>query len=272
MSNTIKLFDSLPGIGIFNKTVVFRSPMQLPDEKVVKLRVSRVQVSDRIPNVFDARPYGIQFDNTRVRVATGVDPYQDIQLEPGLYLTGATLGAAINAAIASLGWWMNPADPGLIITENPVIDRFVITIIDTKLALGHGGPFHLDLRAATNNGSNLWHTLGFLSTTELIGSGTYNSPNVPVMETQGTTCVVCCSVMPVRLVNENYQPYVADVDFAGKFSTSDNIWPTGNVGNDMIIYSGPRTISQATFYVLTDEGIPMVFMNGRLKIEILFYW
>lgn len=271
MSNTIKLFAKLDDIGIFNEVVTFRSPIQLPKDTTVKMRVSRVQISDRIPNVFDARPHGVNFNNRTLRVGTNLLPYTTIILESGLYLTSAMLMAAINAALNSMGWWNIPNDPGFTISVNTVIDRFIIKINSTKLAPAVGTQFYMDLSEATTD-SQLYRTLGFLPTTSFVADGTYTSPNVPQMETQGTSCVVCCSLMPPRLVNESYQPYVADVDFAGKLTASDNIWPPGNVGNDMIIYSGSRTISQATFYVLTDAGTQMVFMHGRLKIELLFYW
>lgn len=272
MSNTIKITDELLGIGIFNKTISFSSPLQLPKNKEVNMRISRVQISDRIPNVFDANPYGIEFDNRRVRIGTDVHPWVTIQLDPGLYISSDMIQAAINATINSLGWWADSNDPGFLLQTNAVIDRFNIIIDSTKLLPLHGTQFYFDLQESTTNSSKMWYTLGFTSTSVFMADGVYTSSMVPNMDTQGTSCVVCCTIMPPRLVNTDYQPYVADVDFSGKLDASDIVWPQGNIGNDMIVYSGPKTINQATMYVLTDKGLPMVFLNGRLQIEILFYW
>jgi hypothetical protein len=272
MTNTIKLYQHLTSAGVFDRVVNFHSPVQLPKDVTVKLRVSRVQVSDRIPNVYDGRAFGQAFDNTTVSVSTNVHAVPvTIKLEMGLYMYAATIEAALNAAINTLGWWQNPADPGLLIALNPVIDKFVLTIDSTKLAPAHGNQFKLSLQQSLNN-SMMWRTLGFTPTTSFTVDGDYTSNVEPEMDTQGTACVVCCSIMPTRLVNEIYQPFVASIDFAGKTTTSDSVWPSGNVGNDEIVYSGSRTITQANFYVLTDEGAPMIFMNGRLSIELLFYW
>lgn len=270
MSNTIKLHDYLSDTGVFDKTIYFTSPIQFPPGEI-KIRVSRVQISDRIPNIFDGRPFGQSFNNTLLRVGNNVDGWVTIQLETGLYMYAAMIEAAINAAINSLGWWADDKIPGFELMVNTVIDRFVIKIDSTKLSPLHGTQFWFDLAEATTN-SKLYYTLGFKFNFTTLVDGTFTSPILPMMETQGTVCVVCCSLMPPRLVNTIFVPYVADVDFAGKTSSSDNVWPQGNVGNDMIIYTGQRSITQAQFYVLTDEGRPMVFMNGRLNIELLFYW
>jgi hypothetical protein len=275
MSNTLKLTDFLTGVGIFKKTVVFRSPITLPPGvpggPQVKIRVSHVKITDRIPNVFDSRPYGGTFNNTQLRIGNNINGWVVVTLQPGLYLTAEVIGSAVNAAAASLGWWTVPGDPGFTFSTNSVIDKIVIRIDSTKLSILHGTQLWLDLSEATT-GTKIWHTLGFASTTSITVDGTYSSSVTPMLDTQGTSCIVCCTVMPTRLVNEKYLQYVADVDFAGKLTPSDNVWPPGNVSNDNIIYSGPRTISQATFYVVTEEGTPMVFMNGRLSIELLFYW
>jgi len=237
----------------------------------VKIRVSSVEISDRIPNVFNARALGVPLNNTTLRVGTDTQPYLNVTLEAGLYLTAAMINAAINAAINSLHWWLVPSDPGLTITENTIIDRFVVKIDSSKLAPAYGTQFKLDMRESTT-GSTFYKLIGFSSTSELTLDGPYTSSVLPVMDTQGTTCIICCSIMPARLVNSNFQQYVATVSFAGKTTASDNLWPPGNVGNDEIVYPGSRTITQANTYVVTEDGLPMVFMNGRLIVELLFYW
>lgn len=271
MANTIKLYQYLPSIGVFDKTVAFPTPMQLPISNQIKIKVNRIQISDRIPNVFNAYPYGFPFNNTRLRVGTDVDPYFFIKLDPGLYFNAAVIEAAINKTLNSLGWWTDPTNPGLTILENNIIDRLVITIDSTKLAAGHGTQFYLDLRKSTT-GCDMAYTLGFADTTEFTVDGEFTSTQEPQMDTQGTSCIVCCSIMPSRMINETVLPYLAEVDFAGKTTSADNIWPSGNVGSEKMVYSGPRTITQARFYVLTSTGKPMVFLSGQLSIELLFYW
>ena len=271
MANTIKLYQYLPTLGVFDKTVAFRTPMQLPVSNQIKIKVNRVQISDRIPNIFNGYPFSLPFDNTRLRIGTDVHPYSVVQLENGLYFNAIVLQAAINKVIEGLGWWTDPTDPGLTIHENTIINKLVITIDSTKLVAAHGTQFMLDLRKSTT-GSDLAYTLGFPDTTEFTADGQYNSTLVPQMDTQGTACIVCCSIMPQRMINESVLPYVAEVDFAGKTTTSDNVWPSGNVGSDMMVYAGPRTITQAHFYVLTTENKPMIFLYGQLSIELLFYW
>jgi hypothetical protein len=270
MSNTIKLTDFLPGEGVFNKTVNFKSPLRLPASEV-RIKIAQVKITDRIPNVFDSRVFGVNFFNTTMRIGTDLHGWSIVRFPTGLYLDAEMIGAALNNVINSLGWWTNIASPGITFSTNSIIDRIVITIDSTKLNPLHGTQIWLEFTEALLGGSKLWYTLGYTDTTRFTVDGVYTSPSVPMLDTQGTSCIVCCSIMPPRIVNDIFVPYVADVSFAGKLTPSENVWPPGNVANDDIVYQGPRTILQATFYVLTEEGRPMFFMGGRLTIEFLFY-
>jgi hypothetical protein len=270
MSNTIKLTDFLSGEGIFNKTVNFKSPLRLPGGEV-RIKIAQVKISDRIPNVFDSRVVGVNFFNTVFRVGTDLHGWINVVLPTGLYLDAEMIGAAMNNAINTLGWWANVADPGITLVTNSIIDRIVLTVNSTKLNPIHGTQLWVDFTELNLGGSRMWYTLGFTDTSRFTVDGVYTSPNVPMLDTQGTSCIVCCSIMPPRTVNDIFVPYVADVSFAGKLTPSENIWPSGNVANDDIVYQGPRTIMQATFYVLTEDGKPMLFMGGRLTIEFIFY-
>jgi hypothetical protein len=271
MANTVKLYDFLTGVGAFNKIVSFKSPILLPSGVTTRMRVSHVKISDRIPNVFNARPFGVEFQNTKLRIGNDVDGWVTVELQTGLYLDAETIGAAINSVAQGLGWWATPNIPGFTLTTNTVIDRIVIKVNSTKLDPAHGTHLWIDLNHINTDESKMWYTLGFPDTTTILTDGTFVGTSIPMLDTQGTSCIVCCSLMPPRLVNDYYLPYVADVDFAGKLTPSDNVWPPGNVGNDGIVYNGPRTITQATFYVLTEENKPMIFMGGRLSIELMFY-
>lgn len=271
MSNSIVLRSSITTIGTLEGNLVLRTPVKMPSNGQVKIQCSSMQVSNRIPNIYNGAVLGLNFNNTMLRVGTDLQPYQLIALDNGVYASGPIIMAAVNAAINTLGWWMNPKDPGLSISLNDVIGKFVIVIDSSKLNPAFGSQFRFDLQEATT-GSTLYKTLGFLSTTLLVADGLYTSPNAPVMATQGTTAVVVSSLMPPRRYNEDYKALVADVAIAYSVIPNDLIWPPGGVISTVLIYSGPRTITQATFNVLTTDGAPMVFLSGQLIIELAFYW
>lgn len=274
MTNTVILRDSLTSIGVFNKTVSFKAPIKLPQGggNLVKVQCSAIHMPNRIPNVFDGTPYGINFDNRFVRVGTDLLPYQTIQLEPGLYLNGYILMQAINTAINdTLGWWLDPKIPGLTLVVNEIIDKFIIKIDSTKLNPAVGTQFYFDLREATT-GSQMYSTLGFLPTTLFTVDGTYSSVAVPKIFTQGTTAMVNSSIMPARLINDDYQSLVAAVAFTPTVSATTIDWPKAGELSTTLVYSGPRIITQATFSVTTVDGNKMVFLDGPIIIEIAFYW
>lgn len=271
MANTLKMTDRLDTLGIFNKTISFPTPLTLPKEGKMCLKVTKVQLSNRVPNVYDTTGVTTSyFNNTRVRIGTDLLGFITIKLEPGIYLQPTDFQNALNATINTLGWWLDPKIPGLIILWNFVVDKFVIKIDSSKLNPASGTQFYLDLRESTTS-SQLYRTLGFLSTSYLDHDATYDAPNYPKLDTQGSSCLVCCSLMPSRIINNTFLPYAADIDLIPTYIPANYEWPSGNVGNDQMVYAGPRTIIQANIYCMTNAGLPMIFLYGDLRIDLLFY-
>jgi hypothetical protein len=271
MSNTIRLFETINSIGTIDKTVIFKSPIQLPADRTVKIRVSQIDLYGYFPNIFEPGIISPVFHNNTLTVSTNRPTIAKISLETGVYNTIEEIMAAINAAINTLHWWQNPDDPGFTAVKNTVIDRFVFKIDSMKLNPVYGTLFAVSFDESID-GSQLWKILGLTSTSVFPTNGIYRAPNPPDVFIQGPSAVICCSIMPPRIVNDGYQPYLADVNLVDRRTTSDLTWPTGNVGNDNIVYSGSRTISQARFYMLTPDGKPVIMISGYLKIELLFYW
>lgn len=272
MTNSIVLRDELNSIGVFNKDVLLKSPLKLPKDTIIKIQCSAIHMTNRIPNVFDGTPYGVNFNNTRVRVGTDLIPYQTIQLEPGLYLTGYILMQAINDAInTTLGWWLDPKAPGLTLLVNDVIDKFIIKIDSTKLNPVVGTQFYFDLQETTTN-SQMYLTLGFLPTTVFTIDGTFSSVALPRMNTQGTTAFVISNLAPPRLVNDKYQSLVAAVSFTPTTAGAIIDWPKPGEISTTLVYVAPRAINQVSFSVLTSDGYPMVFLDGTIIIELAFYY
>jgi hypothetical protein len=267
------------GVAPLDGVVTFIAPMLLPQRKVPKMRVCSVTISDRIPNVYDARPY-YDFNNTLLQVYTNnPGSLTTIQLERGLYLEASDIADAINATINSLiggSWWTNPLDPGITIAANPVINRIIITLDSTKLKAPHTGVF-LDLRKATT-GTDLATTLGFSQAIALIGAGVLplnpiesvaSDQNV-LVDAQGTECIIQSSLIAARRKNADFSRTLAIIPFAGKRTASDNVWPSGGLVSPEMVYEGTRTISAFDIQVKTDEGRPMLFMSGKLNVVVAF--
>jgi len=272
MANILEFTNEIQSIGLLDKEITLSSPFKLPLSRDIDLQVQSIQISDRVPNVFNGKPYGVNFDNTHVRISTNIHASQDIQLDAGLYLTADIITAAINAAINdSLHWWLNEDDPGLTVVSNDVIDKVTIEIDSTKLDPVHGNQFLFDIRQATTN-SDMRLTLGFIEANSyMIVDGLYTSDFLPKLDTQGTYCNVRASFMPLRKVGTEVQRTVANVSFAGKLNPSDNLWPMLGVLSPKIVYDGDREISSYTVSVKTDKGLPMIFLNGLLYFSIAFY-
>lgn len=275
MTNILEFSNQISGTGLLDKTVKLSCPLELPkitSSTGVKVQPTSIQISDRIPNIFDGTPFGIPFNNTLLRVGTDTQPYVTVWLWDGLYFDSNAISDAINAAInANLFWWTNPADPGLAIITNSVADRFVISIDSTKLNPLYGTQFRLDLRYAIT-GSTLATTLGFPTTTLLVADGDYPSPSVPVMDTQGTACVIIASFSPQRRHNDTSTRVLATVPFAGKTTPSDNVWPASGQLSPMMSYRDTATITEYTINVKTTAGQPMLFLGGQLLVTVAFYW
>jgi len=269
------------GVSPLDGRTDFLSPLVLSAElkPYPKMQVCSVAISDRIPNIYDARPY-YDFNNTLLQVYTNnAGSLTTIQLERGLYIQPSDIADAINATINGLiggSWWTNPLDPGISIVANPVIDRIVITLDSTKLKLPHTNVF-LDLSKAST-GTDLATTLGFSQAISVIGAGLLplnpievvaSNQNV-IMESQGTECVIQSSVMSSRRTNNTYARTLAIVPFAGKLTTSENIWPSAGLVSPKVTYEGPRSISSFDVQVRTSDGRPMLFMSGRIAIVIAF--
>lgn len=272
MANVFSPYEVLSGPGVFNVTRGLTSPIILPTKSLRKelyIRATQIEISDRIPNVFNGNAYGVSFDNTKLRVGTNTEAYVTVELPMGLYLEASMLNAAINSAINNLGWWTNPADPGFTIVGNSVTNKFIITIDSSKLNPLFGAQFKIDFQY-TSTLSSFYQLIGFNSTSELIADGTYESPVTPIMETQGTACIVELDLVQSRKFGLAERRVLAQVSFAGKESTSNSIWPQGGQLSPSLIYTGPRQITQYTIQVRTRAGALMVFMEGILSADIVF--
>lgn len=270
--NGFTFYNELTGPGLLDKKISLQSPVVLPTGSVgrpIRIQCTQVQVSDRIPNIFDAAPFGMPFNNTMLRVGTNTVAYTLITLPMGLYLDATIINAAVNSAINSLGWWNNPSDPGIVIGANSVIDRFYIKLDSTKLKPAFGAQLKLDLRQTTTN-STLWYTLGYDATTELIADGIYESPHLPQLETQGTACIIELDIAPPRIFSNDFRRVIAEVSFAGKLTPSDSIWPQGAQISPPFNYAGNRSINTYQVTVTTRKGASMIFMGGILTFTIIF--
>lgn len=268
MSNCITIYNSISAPGTLDMTMNLEQPLVLPRGGEVRVQCANVEISDLIPNIFDGTPYGQSWNNTKLRVRTDVEAWTTIQLDMGRY-DSPQLEAALNAAINSLGWWLDPAMPGLKVMGNTVIQRIVFVIDDTKLDPVHGTTLSIDFRKATT-GSDLYYSLGFPINSMLVGTGVYSSPNLPMMETQGTACVIECNVSELRRYHDGFRRILAEVPFSDKSTFGNSVWPQGAQISPDMIYSGPRTINKINVAVKTREGSPMIFMGGIINVTIRF--
>lgn len=269
MSNAIETINEVTSLAPLDYAYSLTTPLQLPvSNKPIKIVVNELTLSDRIPNVFNANPY-YTFNNTLCEVRYfGVGP-ELVILPAGLYPDAEAIIDGINNAVNELGWWADPLDPGLTVETNTITDRITIYIDSNKLANGHVG-FQLDLRKDTV-GTDLATTLGFSEGAAFLGTdGPHYSNQVARLDTQGTIADVQCSLVANRRRNNGFVRTVANVIFAGKTTTSDNIWPNGGQTSPLMIYDGPKQIINISYEIKTLRGRPMLFMSGVFRIVLSF--
>lgn len=276
MSNQIQLTNVIESFGTLDFETRFVRPVNLPNANTSRnlfMQVNSVTISDRIPNVFDAKPY-YNFDNTKLRVKTNIEPWTAITLSPGLYYTADLIGDAINSAINSLGWWISSTDPGLTFGSNSITDQVYILFRTGKLNPIHGTFLTLDLsRAGTD--TDLAVTLGFSeATAEMSGNPllnvAYTSNQVVKIDTQGSSCDIHSTLSSDTRRNDTLSSTLAVVPFAGKTTLSDNVWPAGGQISPTIVYTGNRSLIHVGIKIKTMDGKPMLFMSGRVFVSISF--
>lgn len=269
MSNCITVHNEITTPGLLDKMVRLEQPLSLNTGRELHIQCTSVEISDLIPNIFNGYPYGVNFDNTRLRIGNDVDGWVTVQLDMGRY-SAEHISAAVNALANSLGWWTLSTDPGFALTGNPIIQKHVISIDSTKLAAGHGTQFMVDLSTATTGGSMLYYSLGYTSTTLINTDGLFPSPNLPVMETQGTACIIETELIEARRYGTEIRRVLAEVPFAGKTSFSNSVWPQGAQISPEMIYTGPRQINMFFVGVRTRDNKPMIFMGGIMSLTLRF--
>lgn len=268
--NAIHLNDGVAPLDFsFNLT----DQMIFPLNAVFGMRVNFISLSDRIPNIYDAGGF-YNWNNRRLQVSTDTVAPVTIQLQRGLYGTVETIAAAINDAInTSLGWWLVPTDPGLSMTANTVTDVVRVDIDSTKLNPAFGTSFRIDFRFASTTGY-LAKTLGFSDATAyLVGAplatSTFFSNQEVRLDTQGTKAHIMCNLVDSRRENGLFTRKLATIDFAGKNTISDNLWPPAGVVSPIFPFSG-RPITGVQISVRTYDDYPMLFMNGGISGSITF--
>jgi hypothetical protein len=284
MTNKIKfsrvLTDSdvaTTGVSPLNGEVTFATPFRIAMQTNPKMQVCSIQVSDLIPNIFDANPY-YAFNNTLLRVWTNDTSGNPItvKLPRGLYSTVEQIALAINTAINSSinpSWYTDPEQPALSIVGDPITQQVIIAIDTTLLRLPHT-TMTVDLRK-TSTGTDLAQTLGFSTNASLMyapaGTTTYFvSDKIVQMATQGTAIDVQCDLVAPSRVDNRMERTLATIVFAGKNTSSDNVWPSAGQLSSLLLYDGPKEISRVSFKLLTRSGKPMLFSSGGVYIDIEF--
>lgn len=272
MANIIEVRNSITTLGVLDTHIGMSSPLQLPiNNAPVKMQVCSLTLSDRIPNIFDAAPF-YQFNNTRLTAWTDLTPAVVIALPAGLYPDAEAIGIGIDAALAVLGWWTNPLDPGVRLETNPITDTVTVEIISSKLVPAIGAVLTLDFRK-TSTGTDLATTLGFSQAAALMaGTGKYFSNQHVQLDTQGTTCDVQCSLVTSRRRNDVFVKTIALVTYAGKATQSDNVWPSSGQISPIMVYDGGRNIKSVELLLKTLEGRPMLFMSGAVHLVVSFVY
>jgi hypothetical protein len=273
MSNLIQLTYRIEDIGLLDFDTEFAKSVDFPLKQQVYMQVTSITISDRIPNIFDANPY-YDFNNTLLRVGTNIEPYQTIALRPGLYYSADLIADAINAAVGDLGWWLDNDDPGFEFGSNTITDQIIITIDPNKLNPIYGSSLKLDLRRLST-GTDIADTLGFTQAVAELTSPPgvetkYTSNTIVRMDTQGTSCDIRCDLMKSTIRNNKLLDSLAVVPFAGKTTLSDNVWPQGGQISPMMLYTGTKNLKKVSVRVRTMEEKPMIFMSGRIFINIEF--
>lgn len=269
MSNCITIHNELSAPGVMDKLFKLEQPLSLNTGRELHIQTTSVEISDLIPNIYNGFPYGISFDNTRLRMGNNVDGWVTVQLDMGRY-SAEHISAAVNTLASSLGWWLDPEEPGFTLSGNPIIQKHVIVIDSTKLDPVHGTQFMIDLSLATTAGSMLYYSLGYTSTTVINTDGIFTSPNPPVMETQGTACIIESELVEARRYSGDLRRIIAEVPFAGKTTFSNSVWPMGAQISPEMIYVGPRTINMFSVNVRTRDNKPMIFMGGIMSVTLRF--
>jgi len=274
--------------------------MKLPDRGTIKMQVCSIQISDQIPNIFNAAGY-YNFDNTFMYIYSSLNPGTKIRIDlpTGLYMNVTAIQDAINSAIAvtlpivgspepyNHPLWKTSNDPGFSLVANSVTGKIIASIDTSKL----NGSYTLDplfsqtvtfdfRKVATPDpGTDLGWTMGFSDTnarlTSSIGVAQINtivSDDQVHMDVQGTICDIQCSLAPQRRRNDLLVRSLSLVSFAGKNTLSDNVWPSAGQISPEMVYDGDRTIRYIDLSVKTMAGHPMLFMGGAITVQIAFMY
>jgi hypothetical protein len=271
-------YDGTTGIQKLDFTRVLSSPILLPNTTLPKMQVCCVQVSDRIPNIYDATGY-YSWNNTPLIVGLlPVGTYLTIHLPRGMYYNVEQIAAAINSAINNnpLGstWYADSNQPALTITTNTISDKVYIGIDQRKMA-NPAWRLSLDISKA-GAGTDLATTLGFGQTTTVFCpgaglSGLYESDLEVKMDTQGVAMDIKFNEGAERNRDGRISRTVAVIPFAGHTDVADITWPSQGQVSPIIIFSGNRTVKTATIEIKTMDGRPMLFMDGGIFLQVAFF-
>jgi len=260
---TVQLFQFENNRDTFGKLDSITSvtpPLKLMDGKRYYIRGLSAEISARIPNVFTSNDNSYVWNNQIVYVKRNVsDPWQLLTIPAGLY-TAQQIGQAIANATSS--WYTNITQPAIVISINDVIDVVNIQIDSTKLSAG-GTQFCLDLSR-----SNMHTTLGFSASTILTSDGLFSSTQNPKIDTQTTTLNIFLDLACFRSRNGVASKILFTVPLIlANGSLSTFLFPSPGSTLPLIVYTGPRTVTNFTINFRTGNDKPMFWLNGNIIIQ-----
>lgn len=278
MSNIIELYGALTpatlgphGVAPLDTGANMASVLQIPSGPQPKMQVDWITLNAFLPNVFNADPY-FRFNNTLLRAFTNLPGTIDILLPTGRYTQVSDFADAINSAIiAHTGWYLNPANPAVSMSLNPVTGLNTVTIDTSRLAAGLVN-LTLDIRRTTT-GTDLADTLGFsqgtafLSAVGPLGPHYFYGNQATELNSQGTLCDLQSTVVSTRRRNNTL---VKTLAVFYMHPNGDTVWPDGGQVSPMVVYEGSKSISFVKMELKAITGNPLLFMSGSVNMAVSF--
>lgn len=271
-STLISYQQSFTTLSSPNGTIRLIEPLKFDVQDTKKVRLIRASITSSIPNIY----HTAGFNNGLVKCSRdGGLTWVDVQCPDGIY-TMHHIQKAINETLEDLGWWIDPADPGILLEFNLATLLTYVQLTSSKLAPG-GVQLAIDFSFSDIN-----KLLGFQTTQMFDVDGLHGASHQAQLNWVGdNVSVQIGGIGGLSYRNSSSSTEICQIPLSTAQVLNEYVYPSAGIISPLLNAAIPQKLDTLTFTFTGSRSDvvggatvyrPIYVLDGEVNITINIVW